>query len=280
MFVAHHPSELQPLPRAVTLGTFDGVHKAHQRLVARAAATGLRATVVTFDPHPRVVLGRPVDRICTLDRRLELLAAAGAQDVLVVEFTTALSRLTPEQWVRSMLLAIGTRRVIIGENYRFGHRRAGDAETLRRMGLSVELVPLLYGASSSAVRDLVQAGNLVGARRHLGRPFELEGVLGEADPTGSAPLVVEPTMLMPPSGVYEAVAIGRPTRASVRREVGAAHVHLARPPFGSTRVGDRVRVELLHPASTVVHLSDYHRPNVVHRHAAAVAGPDARVATS
>src|SRR6185312_14023487 len=92
MRVSADPGTLPPAPRAVALGTFDGVHRGHRALVARPYGTGLVPTVVTFDPHPRRVLGRAVTLITTLDRRLELLADAGAADVLIAPFTEEIAR--------------------------------------------------------------------------------------------------------------------------------------------------------------------------------------------
>lgn len=263
MFVAHHPSELAPRPRAVALGTFDGVHSAHRSLISRAVRSELRSTVITFHPHPRLVLGRAVDLISSLERRLELIEATGAEDVLVLEFTPTVARLTPDEWVRRVLCRIGTRRVVIGENYRFGHRRAGDADTLRRLGFSVETVPLLYGASSSGIRDLVRAGDLAEARRYLGRPHELEGTLGLVPGSGWALLSVDEPMLLPPSGMYDGLALGRPALVAVDAAAGPAHgIRMTRAAGIAARTGARVRVQLLGPAGALSELAGY-RPGPV-----------------
>ena len=93
MNVARQPGELERLPRAVAIGTFDGVHLGHRAVLRAAIDSGLRPTVVTFDPHPRTALGNRVDLLSTLGRRLQLLAACGIEDVLVVEFTPEIAEL-------------------------------------------------------------------------------------------------------------------------------------------------------------------------------------------
>lgn len=214
MFVTSDPSALAHRPRAVALGTFDALHAGHRLVVSRTRVNGLVPTVVTFDPHPRRVLGRDVQLISSLHRRLELLAAAGAHDVLVVEFTATTSRLPPQEWADRVLRTIGTRRVAVGQNYRFGHRAAGDAETLRRMGFEVDVVPLSAGASSSLIRDLVRAGEIRAAEELLGRPCEVEGTV--ITPRGRLlSLAADQGLLLPPTGTYLGRALGRRARVTI-----------------------------------------------------------------
>ena len=106
MTVTHTASELERKPRSVAIGTFDGVHVGHRRVLEAAVAAGRTPTVVTFDPHPRTVLGSHVELIVPLQRRLELLAEVGIEDVLVVEFTLELAGLEPEQFAEQTLRAI------------------------------------------------------------------------------------------------------------------------------------------------------------------------------
>ena len=120
MTVARSPHELEQRPRTVAIGTFDGVHLGHRAVLA-AAAAGPSPTVVTFDPHPRGVLGGDVSLLATLERRLELFAEVGIEDVLVVEFTRETAALTAEQFARDHLLAIGAEAVAAGA---VGDRRA------------------------------------------------------------------------------------------------------------------------------------------------------------
>ncbi len=135
--VARHPHELPPAERAVAIGTFDGVHRGHRAVLDAAIATGLPSCVVTFDPHPREVLGYAVQLLSTFDRRLELIAEAGADEVLAVEFTPELARRSPEEFVATCLEPIGAKVILAGEDFRFGRGRSGDVEVLRQLGFDV-----------------------------------------------------------------------------------------------------------------------------------------------
>jgi riboflavin kinase/FMN adenylyltransferase len=188
--------------------------------VLRAAVeTGLVPTVVTFDPHPRDVLGYGVELLATLDRRLELLAEAGIADVLVIEFTEATAATAPEEFAESVLRTIGTEIVLAGEGFRFGRRRSGDLDLLRRLGFEVRAVPVVGEISSSAIRRLVHEGDIVGAAELLGRPVEVDGTVVTGDARGgtlgfpTANLRVPPALLVPRFGIY-AGAVGD-TRAAV-----------------------------------------------------------------
>ena len=99
MSVVRSPAELERVPRAIAIGTFDGVHRGHRAAIEAAKSAGLRSTVVTFDPHPRLVLGYDVQLLTTLPRRIELLEEAGPGDILVLVFTEELSDLEPEEYV-------------------------------------------------------------------------------------------------------------------------------------------------------------------------------------
>jgi riboflavin kinase / FMN adenylyltransferase len=221
MIVARAPGELAPAERAVALGTFDGVHRGHRAVIDAVKATGLRSTVLTFDPHPRLVLGYDVQLLTTFERRLELLEEAGPDEVLIVEFTQELSRHEPEEFVADYLTAIGTRVVVAGENFRFGAGRRGDVALLRSLGLDVRPVPLVPGVSSSRIRELVREGDLPGAAALLGRPFELEGDVVYGDRRGgtlgfpTANLSPDPHALVPAYGIYAGEALGHRVAASI-----------------------------------------------------------------
>jgi riboflavin kinase/FMN adenylyltransferase len=135
--VARQVGELEPKPRAVALGTFDGVHLGHRRVLDAALAAGLTSTVVTFDPHPRVALGYGVELLVPLERRLELLAEAGIEETLVVDFDLELAQLAPEAFAEHVLRPLGTEVVVAGSNFRFGRGRAGDLGLLERLGFDV-----------------------------------------------------------------------------------------------------------------------------------------------
>jgi len=219
MNVVRRPAELERVPRAVAIGTFDGVHLGHRAVVRAAVDAGLRSTVVTFDPHPRTVLGNRVELLATLGRRLELLADCGVDDVLVVEFTPALAALEPEAFARMVLLETGAQVVVAGEGFRFGRRREGTLELLRALGLDAREVPLVPGISSTEIRRHAHAGEIEAAARLLGRPLEVEGLVVSGDQRGgtlgfpTANLRVDPDLLVPAFGIY-AGAVGE-RRAAV-----------------------------------------------------------------
>jgi riboflavin kinase/FMN adenylyltransferase len=219
--VARRPEELAPARRAAAIGTFDGVHRGHARVLEAALAAGLRPAVVTFDPHPRTILGNEVDLLATLDRRLELLEALGFEDVLVVPFTDETASLSPEQFAEAVLRAAGAEVVAAGEGFRFGRRRAGDLALLARLGFDVRPVPLVENVSSSHIRALLAAGEPAKAAGLLGRPPEVEGTVVEGDRRGvtlgfpTANLDVPPGLLVPALGIYAGEALGRPAAVSI-----------------------------------------------------------------
>jgi riboflavin kinase/FMN adenylyltransferase len=193
--------------RSIALGTFDGVHRGHRRVIEAAKAAGLPTTVVTFDPHPRIALGNRVELLTTLERRLELLTALGV-DVHVVPFTSDLALSTPEEFADSILRPLGTKVIAAGENFRFGRGRTGDLDTLAALGFDVRPVPLVEGVSSSRIRQLLAAGEIEGAAQLLGRPPEVEGTVVAGDARGgtlgypTANLAVPGELLVPAYGIY------------------------------------------------------------------------------
>lgn len=213
--IARAPGELERRPRAVAVGTFDGVHLGHEAVVRAAAhaGRGLVPTVVTFDPHPRAVLGRDVELLASLERRLELLAQAGAADVLVVEFTPELAGFEPDAFARACLEPIGAEVVVAGSGFRFGRGRSGDLGLLERLGFETRQVPLVEGISSTRIRQLASAGEVESAARLLGRPLEVEGTVVDGDHRGTglgfptANLDVAAGLLVPAHGIY-AGAVG------------------------------------------------------------------------
>ena len=219
MNVAYRARDLEPAARAVAIGTFDGVHRGHVRVLEAALAARLRPAVVTFDPHPRSVLGEGVELLTTLERRLELLAGLGFEDVLVVRFDAGLAALSPETFAETILRAAGADVVVAGDGFRFGHRRAGDLDLLERLGFDVRRVPLVENVSSSHIRSLLTAGEVEQAATLLGRPPEVEGTVMLGDQRGeslgfpTANLAVPPELLVPALGIYAGAALG--TRAAV-----------------------------------------------------------------
>ena len=221
MNVARQVAELEPKPRGVALGTFDGVHLGHRRVLDAALAAGPTPTVVTFDPHPRVALGYGVELLVPLERRLELLSEAGIEETLVVDFDLELAQLPPEAFAERVLRPLGTEVVVAGSNFRFGRGRAGDLALLERLGFDARPVPLVDGVSSTRIRDLLRAGEVDRAAKLLGRPAELAGTVVAGDARGgtlgfpTANLRPEPELLVPGFGIYAGAADGHLAAISI-----------------------------------------------------------------
>jgi riboflavin kinase/FMN adenylyltransferase len=211
-------------PSVVTVGMFDGVHRGHRalldRVAAEAAARGLPAGAVTFDRHPLEVLAPPArpPLLTTLDRKVALLGAAGMDFVLVLQFTEELSQVTAEAFAQEVLMdGVGARAVVVGENFRFGHKAAGDpallAELGRPRGVDVVAVPLHADGgepvSSTRVRAELARGDVRAAAASLGRVYAVEGVVVRGDGRGrrelgipTANLDVAGDLALPANGVY------------------------------------------------------------------------------
>ena len=204
---------------AVAVGTFDGVHRGHRRVIEAALATGLPVRVLTFHPHPRVVLGNFVEALATLERRLELLTELGVAETTVLEFTLEVARLEPEEFAAQQLRDAAV--VVAGADFRFGRRRRGDLELLEREGYDVVAVPLLAGVSSTEIRRHLHEGDVAAAARLLGRPPELDGIVVGGDQRGgtlgypTANLAVEPALLVPAYGIYAGAALGHRAAISI-----------------------------------------------------------------
>jgi riboflavin kinase/FMN adenylyltransferase len=218
----------------VTIGVFDGVHRGHQRIVGRAAEAAARldlpVVVITFDPHPMEVVrpGSHPPLLCTVRRRVQLLGGEGCDAACVLPFTLDFSRLGPDDFVRAVLAdRLHARWVVVGDNFRFGHRAAGDVPLLAELGekydFGAEGVPLLSEAapgepgdrgepgvtiSSSRIRDLLNQGDVAGAAGDLGRPHRVEGVVVRGQQRGrslgfpTANLETAPHTAIPADGVY------------------------------------------------------------------------------
>jgi riboflavin kinase / FMN adenylyltransferase len=207
----------------VTSGVFDGVHRGHQRIIGRArqaaSELGLPVVVVTFDPHPDEVVrpGSHPPFLCTTRRRCELLAGLGADAVLVVEFNYEFSQLGPDEFVRTVLVErLHAARVVVGEDYRFGHKAAGDVALLAELGekydFTVEGLPLVteegVRISSTEIRARLAEGDVAGAAHDLGRPHRVEGVVVRGHQRGlalgfpTANLETLPHTAIPADGIY------------------------------------------------------------------------------
>jgi riboflavin kinase/FMN adenylyltransferase len=261
---------------AVTVGTFDGVHRGHQdvltRLVARAAAAGLPSLLVTFEPHPLEVLNPAAAPalLTTRDEKLAALERTGLEFVAILPFDAALAALPAEAFVDRILLGtFRLRSLLIGHDHGFGRGREGDVDTLRGLGAArsfdVEVVAPVQAAdgrpiSSSVIRRAVAAGDLDSASASLGRAYGLRGPVvageGRGRSLGYRTLNIEPPSprkLLPPDGVY-AVQVetakgrfggmlnlgARPTFDDARRTI-EAHLFEASGDF----YGDVVQLEFV-----------------------------------
>jgi riboflavin kinase/FMN adenylyltransferase len=219
--VATRPEELEQVPRAVAIGTFDGVHRGHRRVIEAATSAGGRPTVVTFAPHPRTILGNRVELLSTTERRLELIADLGVAETLLLEFTHELAALAPAEFAESVLRQIGAETIVAGPTFRFGHRASGDLTLLRELGFEVRAVDPVPGISSSEIRRAVQAGELATAGAMLGRPAEVEGTVVLGDQRGgtlgfpTANVAVAADLLVPRYGIYAGFALGHRAAISI-----------------------------------------------------------------
>lgn len=240
---------------ALSIGNFDGVHSGHralmQRVVAVARENALIPAVLTFDPHPLRVLApdRAPKLLTTLERRAELLQDLGIEAVVALEFTPELSRLSPREFVRQILVEkLHARAVLVGDNFRFGHRAAAGTPELREFGsqygFTVEIVPAVTWrgrpVSSSEIRRLIQNGDVALAGRMLLRPYALQGTVVPGQGIGSKQTV--PTLnlqtnaeVLPATGVYVTCT----TEASTGRTWPSVTNIGYRPTFG----GDKLTIE-------------------------------------
>ena len=202
--------DVQLRPRRVAVGTFDGVHRGHREVIKGAD------TVLTFDPHPTTVVspGREPRLLTTLERKAELVAAAGAQELVVVPFDAEFAARGPQEFVDDVLVAaLGATHVSVGENFRFGNRAQGDTALLEGdPRFQTRVVPLLEVdgeiVSSSHIRGLVLGGAIDYAGTLLGDAFVLDGPVEHGDERGrtlgfpTANLVPREGFCTPGHGVY------------------------------------------------------------------------------
>ncbi|MFB4316652.1 bifunctional riboflavin kinase/FAD synthetase [Actinomadura sp. 21ATH] len=206
----------------VTIGVFDGVHRGHQRIVRAAAdlarERGVRSVVITFDPHPDEVVrpGTHPPLLASTRRRIELLEGLGTDAVAVVPFTLELSKVPPDEFVQSVLVdRLHASHVIVGEDFRFGHKAKGDVPLLRELGekydFTVDGMPLVANGgtiSSTYIRERLDAGAVEDAADALGRPHRVEGVVVRGHQRGralgfpTANLESLPHTAIPADGVY------------------------------------------------------------------------------
>jgi riboflavin kinase/FMN adenylyltransferase len=224
--------------RAVALGTFDGVHRGHRRVIGsavdRARERGLVATVATFEPHPLRVLrpAPPPLLLTTLDRKIALVAELGVDELVAIPFTPELSQQSAEDFCAQVLVAaLGARSVSVGANFRFGHGAAGDAALLRaRPEFETEVVELVQDGggsiSSSRIRSLLADGDVAGAAGLLGAPYTIAGPVVEGDRRGrdlnmpTANMEPPTDVILPAPGIYAALATANGERRPAAVSIG------------------------------------------------------------
>ncbi len=266
----------------VTTGTFDGVHVGHRTILDRLKSTAARvngqSVVVTFHPHPRLVLfpdDNDLRLIDTLEERVELLRGTGIDHLVVLEFTREFSRITSLDYVRNILVSkLGTMKLVMGYDHHFGRNREGTLAHLREFGpvygFEVEEIPAhdvdAVAVSSTKIRKALAEGDVATATRYLGRPFALAGSVIQGDRLGRTlgfPTAnighIDPLKMMPRDGVYKVEAdvaqgtfrgmlnIGvRPTLGSVEHRVEVHLFHFDADLYGqpiAVRFMERIRDE-------------------------------------
>lgn len=270
----HDARNAPPAPkgRVVVIGNFDGVHRGHQQVLEKAGrlrTQGEELAVLTFEPHPAAVLGASAPpRLTRLARKVELLERHGVEIVIAQRFDTRFAALSPESFVDEVLVsALAAKFVVIGGDFRFGARRAGNVDSLREMGrtrgFAVEVQEIVADEkgplSSTRVRQALAAGDLEDARAVLGRPHSIEGVVVSGDKRGRTlgfptANVADVEEALPAYGVYSVVVDG--ASSSTRAGAGSS-TELRALAAGVANVGLRPTVQGGggHP-SIEVHLFD------------------------
>jgi len=208
-------------PCAITIGNFDGVHIGHRKIMERVTAIarqhGWKSAAMTFDPHPTRLVApeRAPHLLSTPEQRARLMEQQGIDEILILPFTAEIARLTPEQFVEILARKLQAKAVLVGDNFRFGHKAAGHADTLRDLGgvygFELEITGSVLWrkrmVSSSAIRQAIEEGHVSLACRMLGRPYALEGEVVHGAGIGSKKTV--PTLnlatqaeVLPKTGVY------------------------------------------------------------------------------
>ncbi len=260
MRIYHSREEVPPARRAVAIGTFDGVHIGHRRIIGEAVETararGLRSMVITFHPHPLAVIAPdkcpPI--LTPLNVKADLIQDLGVDELLIFPFEEEFSRMSPREFCDLLFgSGVGAVHVVVGENFRFGHKAAGDVDFLAEYGgergIEVTAVPLVKAGgkpiSSTRIRKLLMQGELQEVREILGRPPSTHGKVVHGDKRGrtlgvrTANIDAYVGCIFPGRGVYLAdLYVGKTPYACL---VNVGH----NPTFCSTdeESGERMRIE-------------------------------------
>ncbi|MFM7675891.1 MAG: bifunctional riboflavin kinase/FAD synthetase [Synechococcus sp.] len=259
-------------PTSIALGSFDGLHQGHRRVIEAITgplcAPGSNASVVSFWPHPREVLhGDTRLRLDLPAEKLSLLEPLGIRQLVLVPFDRPLAALPPEAFVAEVLVGqLQARRIAVGDNFRFGAGRSGDAQDLARLaaghGVAVSVLPMLWDGServsSSRIRRALAAGEIEEARRLLDRPYRFSGRVGRGRGLGrqlgwpTANLQVDGRKFLPAEGVYAAWAWVQPPAAAN----GGSDPCAAEPLAAVMNLGPQPTVDPTAPSAVEVHLLD------------------------
>ncbi len=262
-FDTERPKPFERKASAVTIGTYDGVHLGHRAiistLVSDAKSRGLRSVVITFEPHPRLVLGKtngsPIFLLSTLEEKLSALESLGVDGVIVIHFTKEFSETPAETFVEEVLVEkIGLAEIVIGYDHMFGKNRGGSFETLVRLAekhhFTVRQIPEQkvdeHHLSSTAIRRFLESGDIENANKLLGAPYQLSALVIEGDKRGrtigfpTANLLPPSTKLIPKMGVY-----------AVEVEVGEKRYR------AMMNIGTRPTVQTQSSVSLEVHLLEF-----------------------
>jgi riboflavin kinase/FMN adenylyltransferase len=265
----------------LAMGTFDGVHKGHKKLITEAIKfakkNNLPCFAMTFDPHPQEVVnpGRGLCLLTTLQERIELMRELGLDGVIVKEFNGKISRLSPEAFIKTFLIdQLKVRKIFVGYDFAFGRNRTGGVSILKKLGLEVHAVSPFKAhghlVKSSTIRSMIADGNLYEAVKLLGHPYILTGTVVKGAGRGkglgfpTANITVAKDKLIPKHGVYAgqlithnsklkaAVFIG--SRPTFGKESFAIEAHVLG--FRGNLRGRTVRIELLKRLRDEIHFSD------------------------
>jgi riboflavin kinase/FMN adenylyltransferase len=255
--------DVEPRPRRVAIGTFDGVHLGHREVIAGAE------TVITFDPHPQSVVapGTQPKLLTTLDRKAELVASLGVEELVVIPFDGDFAARSAQDFVDHVLVErVAATHVSVGENFRFGHKAQGDAQMLAGDArFETRTVPLLEVdgevVSSSHIRGLLAGGAVQYADELLGAPFAVDGEVQHGDKRGrtlgfpTANLVPEPGFVVPGHGVYacrvqlaDGTLVAAATNVGVRPQFVTGRGELIEAfliDWSGDLYGERIRIEFL-----------------------------------